>query len=493
VKVRILDTAHPDCDGPRLTQYRALFDGGKKWEALVETWLPRRSVEPPDVYAERKSLATYTNHIGPIGTMLAAQLFSEPPKLEGLPSDDWWTTWPSNVDGAGTALGSFFSERLIDLLVGRRCLVWVNLPARPEGAAYASKADEEKAGVLDAFLVGVTPEQIVDWGTDQHGAVEWVLFRDVVSERPSVEEGRVAVFRWTYLDAKRIRRWEWRPTPERSVPLPDDDAVEKLNVEHNMGRFPGVFVELLAGMWLMERSAHAVMRADRARNELTWALHQAANELLTITSKWGPDSEPKLGHGHWLKLNRDDKGEDTAAFVGPSGVAFEYLQADVEETRQDIYRVVQQLALSADASAGAVRASGDSKRQDWKAAEIILSAYATVVRDAIRSTVQVVAAARGVEVDEAAVSVSGLDGYQSEDLMTFLEAAALSVEALRMSPTFRKLVAKRQASRLLADEGSKAELKKIEGEIDAAPDDDTPYLPPPPPKGGGGDEGGGGE
>ena len=54
------------------------------------------------------------------------------------------------------------------------------------------------------------------------------------------------------------------------------------------------------------------------------------------------------------------------------------------------------------------------------------------------------------------------------DLMTFLEQAALAVDAMRLSPKFRREVAKREARRLLQDESSPAVLAEIEKEIDAA-------------------------
>ena len=215
----------------------------------------------------------------------------------------------------------------------------------------------------------------------------------------------------------------------------------------------------------------------RARNDHSWALHQSANELLTITSKAGT-LPTGLGHGHFLELRRDEHGEDSAAYVAPNGVAFDYLQADIKDWREDLYRVLQQMALAADSDSTRMSQSGESKSQDWKATEVLLSAYAAQLRPFLVSILGLVTKLRGAE---ASITVGGLEGYQEMDIMAFLESSALAVEALGMSHTFKKAVAKQQVRKLLGQTEEPEVLDVIMKEIDES--EEVPVFTPTPPPG----------
>lgn len=483
MKVRTLNTTHPDYDGKRLGRLRALYEGGNAWHELLDCWLPKRAVEPEDVYIERRSLAGYNNHAGPLCSILSAALFAEAPQVDGVKGEHWTALW-GDCDGQGTPWRRFWRDRLDDAQVGRRAWAWVNLPARADGLQVGSRADEERAGLLDAYLVGLAPEQVLDWWEDDRGRLTGILVRDVLDRRVGPEAGRTRTWRWTFIDATVIRRWEWKATERQPSPRDDDEATELPQVLHGIGALPVVRLELPPGLWTMGKLEDPVVAATRARNEHTWALHQAANELLAITSRWG-DEKVALGHGHFLRLNRDDKGDDKATYVGPSGVAFQYLEADVRNAREEVFRAVQQMALSADGSDAKARLSGESKAEDWRALDLVLAAFRDLCLGAMCEAVVLCAKAR--REDAGQVSVSGLDGWQSEGLTVFLESAALAVDAHQISPTFRKLLAKRQAQRLLQDEVSAEELQAVLDEIDAAEDDPAPYRQPVPPSGKGKD------
>jgi len=470
-----MNSHHPEWNAGRLARLRALVEGGEAWHALKKEMFPKYPMEPEDIYADRLTLIGYTNHAGSILALFAAMMFAEPARLAdnaSLPGDYWAAAW-KNCDGAGTSWQEFWKARYLDAQVGRRAWVWVNLPAAPDGAeAPTNKLEQEQRGLLNAFLVALEPEQVHDWGTDANGKLTWVLFKSVDSVRAAPDQPRQQVWRWTAIDNTTVRRWEWKPPAEHpeQAPPPDAELKELEPVAHNLGVLPVVCLELPKPLWAGAKLEDPALRATRVRNDLSWALHQAANELLTITSA-DEVAAPSLGHGRYLQLTRDENGEDKAAFVSPSGIAFDHLAKDVAATRDEVYRVVQQLALSADPDASRMRQSGESKGMDWQATEIILDAYAGLVRDAMERTVRVMARARGhKQVDT--VSITGLDGWQSEDLMTFLEAASLAADAMRLSPTFRKVVARRQAQRLLSDEVEDNILQTILTEIDTAPDDD---------------------
>jgi hypothetical protein len=466
MKIKILNQRRPGHDLERIRRLYALAEGGPDWRKLVGEWLPKREVEPADVYTERKGLATYVNHAGGVLDLLAAMLFGEAPKIEGLPAGDYYEQLINDCDGAGTPWRRWWREAFADVLRGGRCWVWANLPPAGE-VEPATRADEEALGRLDAFLVKVTAQQALDWGTDSRGALRWLLWLDVLEERATVEDKRGKVWRWTYVDDVQIRRWEWSPPEGSPKTEPDDDdlAKELPPIAHGAGRLPLVEVALPPALWLMHRVEDATLAALRARNEHTWALHQGANELLVLSRKWD-DQAPELGHGHYLQIGP----EESAEYLAPTGVAFQYLAADVEATREDLYRTLQAMALAADSDSQAARLSGESKAQDWQATQILLAAYQDQIVSSMQAAAELIVEVRGDTADEDGVNVSGLDGWQSEDLQAFLLAVTQASEASRMSPTFRRTVAKRQAERILQDEVSPEDMETIRAEIDAAPD-----------------------
>lgn len=480
--VKTLNQTHPDRDVQLALELDALRRGGKAWRALMETWLPKRAVEPHEIYAERKDLALYTNEFGPIVAMVAAYLFGEAPVIDG-PEGDYWEALAQDCDHQGTPWARWWRELTLSALTQRQVWAWVNLPSRA-GIEVASLADELGGGLLDAFLVDLDIGQVLDWAEQdpqvaaQRGRLKWVLFRDIVHRRDDPLQARTKVWRWTLITDQVIQRWEWSdPEGKKAAPADEDEATEVFNAQHGCGCCPVVMLELPQELWLGHRMRDPAVGLLRARNELSWALHQSANELLVVTARWAEDGkeDPTLGHGHYLKLSRDTDGVDQASFIAPSGMALQHLSEDVASKRRDLYRVVQQVALDVEPNASQQRASGESKKQDWQALDILLNAYAELARDAMQAVAKLIARIRR-EAD-GDIAVTGLDGWQSEDLMTFLEAGAMATDARQLSPQFRKALARRQARRLLGSEVSAEELAVIEKEIEEA--DPAEGLMPP--------------
>jgi hypothetical protein len=107
---------------------------------------------------------------------------------------------------------------------------------------------------------------------------------------------------------------------------------------------------------------------------------------------------------------------------------------------------------------------------------VLLSAYAAQLRPFLVGILSLVTEMRG---GQQTVQVGGLEGYQEMDIMAFLESSALAVEALGMSFTFKKAIAKQQVRRLLGQVEDETVVQTILGEIDAAVE--VPLFEPTPP------------
>ena len=474
LKVEQLDQKHPDYDGAGLTKRRALYEGGKAWRALTSEWLPQHEVEPFKAWEARKRQATYENHFGPALDLLSGHLFTDPPSLEDAEGDYWRTLVSGRTPTTGWA--RWWRERVTEALWAGRTWVWLDVPATA-GPADTLGA-QAASGALDAFLRSFEPEAVIDWSTDDRG-VAWVRARQVVQRADGPTSPRTAVHRWTCIDREEIAEYEWAPREGENEPGKEAIAYlrEGYPVRHGWtdpvtGAAACPVYELALGGALSagERMEDPAVSHLRGRNEQQHALFRAAVVIMTITAKWGSkQGPPSLGQGSYLELTRDQDGEDVASFLEPPGGVFEHLGADCERREKALYRVVGQMAVAIDPSAAA---SGDSKRQDWRAMEVVLSALAGVTLDAMRWAVNMIAALRR----EDPPTVAGLDGWHREETVDWLTGAAMAPE-LKASPTARKLLAVEQARRLLPDISGE-DLEAIQDELEEAAEADAAMMRP---------------
>lgn len=466
-KVKVLRQTHPDYNPDQLARLEALYEGGEVWRGLLHWWLPKNAVEMDNVYKDRLKRAAYTNHFGSLTDLWAAFLFAEAPTLEGS-EDEFWASFWEDSDGKGSTMGQFWRARLLEALWGRQSHVWINLP--PEGEeVMGSRAEQEEAGKLDPFLVALGPRQVIDWGEDDKGNLLWVMVEGTVSERAGPDAPRTRKWVWTHIDAQQIRRWEWKPRDLNDPdPKPDDgdEAGELEAVSHPFGVLPVVRLGLPSGLWAGAKMHDPAISLLRGENDLDFALHRAAHALLWIKGKWDEGS-PIIGPGYYLHI----PPEGDIGYAEPSGAQFEALAKDVERRREELHRVVQLMAVGAGSNVNRARMSGESKEKDWKAVDIVLHSYAELTKAAIEQTAQIVAKLRGID---DTLKVAGLDSWEIEDLEQFMAAAAAALDAREMSETFRRVVAKRQAKRLLEDEVDAEVMATIEKEIDDA--DLTPKM-----------------
>jgi hypothetical protein len=205
----------------------------------------------------------------------------------------------------------------------------------------------------------------------------------------------------------------------------------------------------------------------------------------------GPGGKPIVGTGAYLNLGRDGNGDDKVAYCEPSGMSYEARLAWIEHQRDDLHGVVQQMAtaMSSDATSAGGK-SAASKMADWKSMEVMLTAYADMLRTTMEQVLDVIAGPAMFGIDRATLSVGGMSGWAEADIADVVATFAAAFPEIK-SPTFRKLAAKGMARRLLPDVDAET-MAKVEKELDAADYEDMPILMPADTGGGGFDGGNGG-
>lgn len=474
---KILDQRHADYDHAALETYEALYEGGHEFRERLATFLPKAPMEGAERYRERMQFATYTNHTAPLVDMIGAWLFAKPPTVDGLPDDR--RAWLDDVDGRGTDWSAWWREPFTRANCDGRAYVLANLPKRPADAVFASKADEEAAGLSTPFLVSLEAENVINWQDDDRGNLAAVMIRTCETVQASLLEPARKVIRWTLIDAVQIQRWEFECKPEKPHPEPTDDIpiAAGYPVVHNMGRFPVVRATFPPGMHALRKLADPATALLRTEHDHDWALRVGAHPLLVVTTTEGASGKPIVASGAYSALTRDASGEDKMAYCEPSGGSYAARLEWIDHQLDALHRVVQQMAtaMSSDSSSAGAK-SAAAKMADWKSMEVMLTAYADIMRTAMEQVLDIVAGAAMFALDRATLSVGGMAGWAEADIVDVVATFAAAFPEIK-SPTFRKMAAKGMARRLLPDIDAET-MAKIEAELDDADYDDVPILAP---------------
>lgn len=433
MQIKLLNATHDDYCSEVVERHAALYKGGEEWRERLDEWLPKREAEPEEQWKQRKDNALYCNDTSGLLDLLTGYLFSTPLTLANTPSD-WWAAFESDVDGLGTSISTFAANRLTDALIGQTAYVWVNLPKASEAT---SLLDQMNNGSLNAFLVPLTAEHVINWGETSRGALAWVVIKEEVSVN-EFGKPKSCMIRWTYIDSEYIRVFQADEEAKE-----EDDAPMTDEVRHGFGRLPVTPLNLPDSLYAMQVLADPAIALIRARVASTWNLEKSSYSMLAVYTNASLEHLTG-GSGYFVKMPLEGKIE----WVEPSGQSCTALADDIDRKRDDLYRAMRSL-FSSSHSDSLQGQSGTSKAMDWRSFEVVLSRYAEIVIDFVTGIVSIVGSARKENVD--LVTVNGLDGFQQELPADYLKNAKEAMPMLNASPTAQRLMAIQAISAVLPD------------------------------------------
>lgn len=160
-------------------KYRDLYSGGEMIREHAGEYLMRRQKEPMEVYNERLSRVFYENYAGSIIDWFGATLFRREPVMQfdgGAERDRaFFHAFAEDCDLRGTTFTDFFRKQFIDCLVFGSSYILIDFPKI--GGPASNRAEEDASGASRAYLVGYAPEHLINWSTDERGALEWAVLR----------------------------------------------------------------------------------------------------------------------------------------------------------------------------------------------------------------------------------------------------------------------------------------------------------------------------
>ncbi len=161
-----INLEHPDYKARKAMwgRYRDLYVGGEQIKTNASRYLVQRHKEAGDIYAERLERVFYENYIGSIIDWYAATLFRREPVLHVEGANErgrrFFSAFTEDCDAKGTNLSDFYRRQMIDALVFGSSYALVDFPRVRKPAK--NLAEEEAQGASRAYLVGFTPENLIN-------------------------------------------------------------------------------------------------------------------------------------------------------------------------------------------------------------------------------------------------------------------------------------------------------------------------------------------
>lgn len=518
-----LKQKHPKYDGERMERFHDLYAGGDEIQKKAEVYCPRLWNENKKRHKERCLITAYLGYFGQIVEQFTSQLFAQPlsmlpaadaddPNTPGeMPDEDFYTAFEADADLAGNSFVDLMKACMTTALVQRTAYVLLDAPSDDGAPLPTSKAEAEAIGSERIYAYEVSPREVIDWKVDKRGGgLEWAIINTTEMERETPEDARELVtetFTIWRMDGE-FARWDrFQKVYDPKDPPKDEDLVPRVGGGVSSFRcLPLIRLELSKGLWVGNAIGAPQLEHWRRRSS---AIGSQNRSLVAIPVVYrGPEigavggaqpsdtqENPTRGRdpvGEFEKKDHVELGkysDDRLEFAEPMGHAAALVNKELDELKDEIFRVVQMMAASVRPSAGALGRSAQSKQQDGKATALVLRALGHYVRVFAMKIYSAIAKARG---DDVVWAPNGLDNYEVIDREAVIEEA-LSIALIDIqSEIFKTTYEQQVASKLLTGMGprtvaemfqqiAKSVKKKLEVDqlkVDAAKEEILNPTPP---------------
>jgi hypothetical protein len=502
MKYGVLKQTNPEYRADLWRKLDDLYVGGFQILERAKDYIPLQVGESPDRYAERLSHAEYVNYLGMVVDSYAANLFAQKPVVTsegGGELEAFWSEFAKNANLKGDDFSRVMREVFTSAILKQRSFIACDFPA--SDVVPNTRADEDALGSTRGYAFEVCPEELIDWNYADvvrrtvplksgaqveysFGLLSWAILRREICKRATPESDRdtfVEEFRLWKLTPEGVAVWElYRTEPRSRKDAPPDDDADIRKVDDGITSFrqiPIVEMCIPPGLWLGNKLGPLALALFRRRSALLASENRSlfpipvfkhGPEIGAVGGALPPDAQqnPSRGRdpiGTAQRLGALGIGhQDDFSFVEPKGTAHTLVDKQLHDSVDEFFRVAHMMASSISSTSQALGRSGASKEQDYRAMSIVLDAYGAIVRDAAYRVYDVIAEARGEDIDW---KVLGLDKFDVVDRAIVLEEAkSLSLVSIP-SNTFRAHWQTKVALALLGDV-TPDQQKQIQDEIE---------------------------
>lgn len=485
----VIDARHPEYCGEYLDRLEALYAGGRKLlqnQRIMDEVFPKHSQESRTIYAERRARAHYHCVAGEVIGYLVSNFCQDPvsvhqepkvAKAEPTPLDEWYAKFLKDMSASGgerVPLATYLRDQVEAMLVKRTAWARVDLPP-PPAEKSSSLREQESKGELDAFVVVVPAQAVIDWAEDDAGELEWLVTYDCSRPRfsPLANRSRI-VERWTIWT-----RISWSTYEKSRDPKDKIDPTEEIprvgEGGHTIGRVPFVRTKVKAGLWAMDLLESLAREHLNKRSALAWAelqsLDQQLYEFLGKKDPKGPtigieaDADRAVNQPRGAGFVQERGAGDDARFIGPDSSSFAEARESCREMSDAMHRTMHLMAMSVEQSAGMLGRSAASKQADMAATVVVLGALGTYVREHAVALMQMVSRARGDTDMIEAWQAAGASNFEATTPDTTI-SRAIEVEGISIkSETFQRMFQADVAEAWLGERATQAVMDTIQEEL----------------------------
>jgi hypothetical protein len=460
-----LDQKHPTYDAQRWEALEALSEGGKKFHKLIETFLPQNPMEPELMYAQRKKRAKFHSYTGAIINLYVAWLFAANFSVKAYKKDSeepqnpdkFYGVFQENVGGERT-LTTFMKGRAREAMRKGKSSWLIQLPS-DEGRPPADRDEYDKRGLGRATLTEIDPKELLDWEYDDEGNYLWAIVKTISNERKSPFASRNAEKQtWKVYDREMVTTFELVKRQESDGTVKEEEVRQVGEpAKHGFKRVPIITLCLEEEMCIGEQTYDAQIAHFQADAGLDWAIMRTCYAMPVFKLE-DEDNKPTMGVGYGLYLGVNEEME----WSSPPADSFDTISKNRDAKRDEIFRIVHQMAQGIDNNAETVGRSAESKEIDAAATRLMLNTYGGVVAAAIEETYETISEAR--DEKDLEWSVEGFSGYDVATAGTLLANIKMAKDVGIPSKTFQKEISTKAALSLVPEADQKVK-DKIRSEI----------------------------
>lgn len=481
---KVLNAKHDCYDGRYLRRLKAFYEGGRAllgdW-SLMEEVFPRYREESDLVYEKRIRRALYMPYANEILNFIVASMSAEPLEVtlgggeEGKerPLPEWYAKFSDDCSPPGGKAQSLHDHVKAAILDCLQCQVSWHRVDLPRPGQFQTLADQEKAGALDAYVVQIPAECVIDWDEDESGELNFVVVHTCENRRKSFSDGREMITEvWNIYTRDGWARYEYahkktdKIQENQQIPLADEGT-------HSFGRVNVFRMDVGPGLWAMDNIESAVRSHFNANSARLWALFQSLFQELyefiepkdgqiDLSEPEGKAKTQRRGQGFVQTRAKDARAE----FVGPDTSSFAEARTTCADLRTEIHRVTHQMALAVDNTGAALQRSAESKGHDKASAIVVFQALGQIARKFAEDLMAMVARGRGETGLKFAAK--GMAKFDAISLDSEIDRD-VSLESVPIpSATFQRARKLALAKARLGDEATPEVIEAIRKELEEA-------------------------
>lgn len=456
---------NPQYDDKLMQELHDLHAGGYTVQSRAKSYLFPLCNEHEKRYDERCSATSFVGYFGQIVEQFASDLFAQPlsimaaadsdnPNTPGeSPDDDFYSQFESDVDLRGTKFVDMMRDVMTTAMVQRCAFVCIDAPEK-KGPLPQTRAEED-ADETRIYAYEMSPRHVVDWREDDRGGFVWLIINKQEQDRITPLDVRDAVREtftvWTMSD-QGFAEWaryaitypaNKKPEEQDLVPLEDEGTT-------TFRRIPVIRLRLPKGLWVGNKVGPPQKEHWQRRSALIGAQNRSMMAIPYV--KRGPEIGAPGGAMPSATQEVEDRGRDPARafnregfvelgaddaldYAEPKGHCYELVAKQLDELKDEIFRVAHQMAASVRPSAGSLGRSAASKQQDGKATALVLRALGQEARQMALTIYRTISDALAQK--DVIWTANGLDNYEVIDRESVLEEA-ISLEQVPIpSETFK--------------------------------------------------------